>query len=149
LDEETCYVLPEKPTVTLLIYLHGIVPPTKTSTQKTNFETVVATSSRRAGIAALMPRGKQGLAPKGRDDWFGWPTNQSSYELHALEMVRAITKKREELERWAGVSFSRIYWAGSSSGAYFATMLALRGDIEADGVGAISGGSIPEDIELA
>ena len=41
LDEETCFVLPEKPSTELLIYLHGIVPPEKTSIQKTNFETVV------------------------------------------------------------------------------------------------------------
>src|SRR5882757_9582585 len=31
LDEEACYVLPSEPTQTLLIYLHGIVPPTPES----------------------------------------------------------------------------------------------------------------------
>jgi len=149
LDEETCYVLPSEPTRTLLIYLHGIVPPTKDSEQKTNFETVVATSASRAGIAALLPRGQQGLAPRGRQDWWGWPTNQASYEAHAAAMIRSIAEKREKLERWVGLSFSRIYLAGSSSGAYFVTRLALRGDLEADGYGAMSGGSVPETIDFA
>ena len=38
--------------------------------------------------------------------------------------------------------------AGSSSGAYFVTRLALHGDFEADGYGAMSGGSVPEGIDL-
>src|SRR6266446_2003387 len=40
LDEETCYVLPSEPTHTLLIYLHGVIPPIRDSEQKTNVETV-------------------------------------------------------------------------------------------------------------
>jgi predicted esterase len=148
LDEDTCYVLPSEPTHTLLIYLHGIVPPTKESEQKTNVETVVAEGARRAGIAALLPRGQQGLAPRGRNDWWGWPTNHASYEANAAAMVAVIAEKRKKLEGWVGLSFSRIYLAGSSSGAYFATRLALHGDIEADGFGAMSGGSVPEDTDL-
>jgi predicted esterase len=148
LDEETCYVLPSEPTHTLLIYLHGIIPPTKESAQKTNVESVVAKGALRAGIAALLPRGQQGLAPKSRQGWWGWPTNQPSYDAHATAMVAAIAEKRKKLESWVGLSFSRIYLAGSSSGAYFVTRLALHGDIEADGYGAMSGGSVPEAIDF-
>ncbi|WP_437669187.1 hypothetical protein [Sorangium sp. So ce131] len=140
LDEETCYVLPDAPTRTLLIYLHGIVPPTKESQQKTNFETVVVRASRRAGVAALMPRGKVGLAPKGFARWWGWPTGGAAYREHAAGFVAAFAEKRRKLEQLAGVSFSRVYVAGSSSGAFFAAALALGGDIEADGFGAMSGG---------
>jgi predicted esterase len=149
LDEDACYVLPDQPTHSLLIYLHGIVPPTKDSEQKTNFETVVAKSSRRANIAALLPRGEQGLGPRGRHDWWGWPTNQASYQAHAAAMVATITAKRKKLESWVGLSFSRIYLAGSSSGAYFIARLALHGDLEADGYGAMSGGSVPDGIDFA
>ncbi|AUX44579.1 hypothetical protein SOCE26_060450 [Sorangium cellulosum] len=140
LDEETCYVLPDAPTRTLLIYLHGIVPPAKESQQKTNFETVVARASRRAGVAALMPRGKVGLAPRGFARWWGWPTGGPAYREHAAGFVAAFAEKRRKLEQLAGVSFSRVYVAGSSSGAFFAAALALGGDIEADGFGAMSGG---------
>ncbi|KYF83825.1 hypothetical protein BE11_34665, partial [Sorangium cellulosum] len=141
LDEETCYVLPDAPTHALLIYLHGIVPPGKESQQKTNFETVVARASRRAGVAALMPRGKVGLAPKGYASWWGWPTNGSAYDRHAAPMIDAFAEKRRKLEEIAGVSFSRVYVAGSSSGAFFAAALALRGGVVADGYGAMSGGA--------
>ena len=140
LDEGACYVLPDQPTRTLLIYFHGIVPPTKDSPQKTNVETVVANATRRAGIAALIPRGKQGLAPRGREGWWGWPTSEASYDEHAAALLAVVAEKREKLERIARVSFGHVYVAGSSSGAYFATRLAVRGGIEAEGFAAISGG---------
>jgi predicted esterase len=110
---------------------------------------VVATSARRAGIAALLPRGQQGLAPKGRDNWWGWPTNQPTYEAYAAGMIATIAEKRKKLESWVGLPFSRIYLAGSSSGAYFVSRLALHGDLQADGYGAMSGGSVPEGVDLA
>ncbi|WP_437956252.1 hypothetical protein WME76_33085 [Sorangium sp. So ce119] len=149
LDEETCYVLPDAPTRALLIYLHGIVPPGKDSQQKTNFETVVSRASRRAGVAALMPRGKVGLAPKGYASWWGWPTGAPAYEKHAAAFVATFAEKRRKLEEIAGAPFSRVYVAGSSSGAFFAAALALRGGIVADGYGAMSGGGGQATPELA
>ncbi|WP_437965947.1 hypothetical protein WMF04_40975 [Sorangium sp. So ce260] len=149
LDEETCYALPDAPTRALLIYLHGIVPPGKESQQKTNFETVVSRAARRAGVAALMPRGKVGLAPKGYASWWGWPTGGPAYEKHAAAFVAAFAEKRRKLEEIAGVSFTRVYVAGSSSGAFFAAALALRGGIDADGFGAMSGGGGQATPELA
>jgi predicted esterase len=151
LDEETCYVLPDAPTRTLLIYLHGIVPPTKTSVQKTNFETVVANAARRAGVAALIPRGDQGLAPKQYDRWWGWPTaTGASYQRLAPKLLDRIRDKRTKLQEIAGVEFERVYVAGSSSGAYFAAAIALRGGLaDADGFGAMSGGAGARTPELA
>ncbi|WP_437974509.1 hypothetical protein WMF11_39525 [Sorangium sp. So ce295] len=149
LDEETCYVLPDAPTRTLLLYFHGIVPPGKESQQKTNFETVVSRAARRAGVAALMPRGKVGLAPKGYASWWGWPTGGRAYDEHAASFVAVFAEKRRRLEEIAGASFSRVYVAGSSSGAYFAAALALRGGIDADGFGAMSGGGGRATPELA
>jgi predicted esterase len=141
LDSEACYVLPDAPTRELLLYLHGIVPPAKVSAQKTNFETVVANASRRAGVAALMPRGERGLAPKGRSDWWGWPTSLGSYAELAPKLVARFEEQRSKLEALTGRRFERLYIAGSSSGAYFATLLALNGHVSADAFGAMSGGS--------
>jgi predicted esterase len=143
LDEETCFVLPDAPTRELLVYLHGIVPPTKESVQKTNFETVVANAARRAGVAALIPRGDQGLAPKQYDRWWGWPTSSGpSYQRLAPKLLDRIADKRRKLEHLAGVEFERVYVAGSSSGAYFAAAIALNGGIaDAAGFGAMSGGA--------
>jgi predicted esterase len=141
LDESCCYALPDAPTQELLIYLHGTVPPTPTSPQKTNFETVVSRASRRAGVAALMPRGRQGLAPKGQTSWWGWPTSGQQYTALARELIADLADKRQKLETLTSQPFIRIYLAGSSSGAYFVVALALSGDLPADGFAAISGGA--------
>jgi predicted esterase len=142
LDEESCYVLPGAPTRELLLYLHGTVPPAKVSPQKTNFETVVANAARRAGVAALLPRGRRGLAPRGQDNWWGWPTSTAAYVRLGPELVQAFAEKRRKLEALTGTRFSKLYLAGSSSGAYFAAALALDGAIDAAGFAAIAGGGL-------
>jgi predicted esterase len=131
------------------VYFHGIVPPTVESPQKTNYQTVVANAARRAGVAALLPRGRQELASTGQERWWGWPTTEASYREHAAALVDSISLKRKKLEDMAGVSFSRTYVAGSSSGAYFVASLALHGGIEADGFAVLSGGGGRETLELA
>ena len=134
-------MLPPAHTRTLLIYLHGIVPPERESAIKTNFETVVALASRRANVVAMLPRGKRGLAPRGHERWWGWPTTGSAYKAHAPALIQSITDKKSKLEAVLGVEFERVYVAGSSSGAYFAAALALYGGFTADGFGAMSGGA--------
>jgi predicted esterase/Fe-S-cluster containining protein len=149
LDEESCFVLPDEPSDELLVYLHGIVPPTKDSPQKTNFETVVANTSRRAGVVALIPRGNKGLAPKAFPDWWGWPTTGPSYQRHGAELALRIDAKQKKLEELTQTRFKRRYLAGSSAGAYFAAALALHGGYPADGYGAMSGGAGAPTRELA
>jgi predicted esterase len=150
LDESTCYLLPDEPTQTLLLYFHGIVPPTRESPQKTKVQTVVANAARRAGVVALLPRGKQGLAPRGHEQWLGWPTTDASYDAYAAGLLAAVSNERRKLEEVAGVHFTRVYVAGSSSGAYFVARIAMRGGIDdAQGFAVISGGAppIPADLE--
>jgi predicted esterase len=141
MDATTCFFLPERPTRTLLIYLHGVVPPEKSSVQKTAYQAVVAKASARANAAALLPRGNQGLAPKGLERWWGWPTSPNSYQRYGVELVGRIETARRDLERATGVRFERVYLAGSSSGAYFVATLAQRNGIRVDGFGALSGGT--------
>lgn len=150
LEQGACYVLPAKRSSDLLVYLHGIVPPTPSSVQKTNFQTVVANASERAGVVALIPRGNVGLAPKGHEKWWGWPTTGPSYRRLGPELVERIRTQRKHLEDVVGVTFSRVMVAGSSSGAYFATAIALHGAMdEAHGFGAMSGGAGYRTEELA
>ena len=149
LDEETCYSLPEAKTDELLLYLHGTIPPGKVSPQKTNLGLVVSNAAKRGKFAVLLPRGRRGLAPASQRDWWGWPTSGAQYEHWAAEMVRAFAEKRSRLEALIGAPFARFYVAGSSSGAYFAAALALRGELEADGYAAISGGAWVEHNRLA
>ncbi len=149
LDESTCYVLPDAPPEALLIYLHGIVPPGGSSPQKTNLEAVVASAARRAGVAALVPRGVQGLGPRGQERWWSWPTGEGSYRRRGPALAAAVADARRRFEAFAGVTFARVYVAGSSAGAYFVTELALHGGLRADGYGAISGGAARPTAEFA
>jgi predicted esterase len=144
LDEETCYVLPplaEGKPRRLLLYLHGIVPPVPASPQKENVMASVLHAATRAGAAALVPRGVRGIGPAGSKDWWGWPTSPGKHAELAPSLVARIEAAKKKLETLAGAPFERTYLAGSSSGAYFATNLALRGDIDVDALGAMSGGA--------
>lgn len=141
LDVDCCYVLPDRPTKDLLVYLHGVVPPGRDSRQKTNFETVVANTARRAGVAALMPRGWNDVAPKRIAKWWAWPTNPGTFRQRTPKFVSRVAELRGKLEALTGTRFERVWVAGSSSGAYYAAALALHGSMLADGYGAMSGGS--------
>ncbi len=151
LDEETCYLLPESADAAasprrLLIYLHGIVPPTKTSAQKERVQSAVLHAATRANAAALVPRGVRGIGPGTSRDWWAWPTEPGAHAKHAAAIVAKWASAKRRLEALAGAPFARTYLAGSSNGAYFLTALALGGDLErlgfsVDAYGAISGGS--------
>lgn len=148
LAEDACYVLPERPTTTLLIYLPGLMPPSVESPEKRTVETVVANACRRAGVAALVPRGpsRDELAGPARDEkglgaYRSWPTGDDGYRRYARRLVEQFTAQRRALEALVGRPFERVYLGGSSAGAYFVAHLALRGDFAADGFAVISGGS--------
>ncbi|HMI84630.1 MAG TPA: hypothetical protein VK550_11080 [Polyangiaceae bacterium] len=149
LDENACYILPAVPTRTLLIYLHGIVPPRDESPEKTKVQRVILKAAQRAGVVALVPRGRPGFGPIGRHSWVGWPTTDTLYEKYVADLVGDITAAKKKLEALTGVTFAPVYLAGSSSGAYFVARLALRGGIDVDGFGAMSGGTGSETMELA
>jgi predicted esterase len=148
LAEDACYVLPDRPTTTLLIYLPGLMPPGPESPEKRAVETVVANAARRAGVAALVPRGpsRDEMAAPARDEkglgaYRSWPTGDDTYHRHARRLVDHIASKRRALEALIGKPFERVFLGGSSAGAYFVAHLALRGDFPADGYAVISGGS--------
>jgi predicted esterase len=148
LAEDLCYVLPERPTKTLLIYLPGLMPPTPESPEKRGVETVVAKASRRAGVAALLLRGpsRDELAapapdPKGLGAYRSWPTSDGVYRAHARAQVERMHAAQRALEALVGAPFQRVFLGGSSAGAYFVGHLALRGDFPADGYLVLSGGS--------
>ena len=146
LAEDVCYVLPPLPADRprrLLVYLHGIVPPIPDSPQQNKVEMVVLHACTRAGVAALVPRGRRGFGPAGARDWWAWPTSASA----APSLVARWVEAKRALEAIAGAPFDRTYLAGSSSGAYALTALADRGDVPSpafpvDGFAAISGGAV-------
>jgi predicted esterase len=148
LDVDLCYALPapdaDHPR-TLLVYLHGIIPPLAESPQKTKVETIVVNASARAGVAVLFPRGRQGIGPPQARDWWAWPTTKDALDALVPGIVGRWVLAKKKLEAIAGAPFDRTFVAGSSSGAYFVSELAIRGDLPTDafpvdGFGAMSGG---------
>jgi predicted esterase len=148
LDEDVCYVLPPlaagRPR-RLIVYLHGIVPPLRDSPQKRTVEMAVLHASERAGVAALVPRGRRGIGPSHARDWWAWPTAARAIEDLAPSIVARWAAAKTKLESVAGAPFERTYLAGSSNGAYFLAALATRSDLlggfPVDGFGAMSGGA--------
>jgi predicted esterase len=146
LDEDCCYVSPPGGSSKLLVYLHGIVPPTKDSVQKQTVQGAVMRAATRAGVAAIVPRGRRGIGPDGARDWWAWPTSPATHAQLARELVARWIVLETKLEALLGRKFERTYLAGSSNGAYFLSALALRGDCDelgfpVDGYGAMSGGA--------
>ena len=145
LDEDCCYVAPTDSTK-LLVYLHGIVPPTKDSVQKQTVQGAVLHAATRAGAAAIVPRGRRGIGPDGARDWWAWPTSPATHAQLVKEIVTRFRVLADKLSARLGTTFERTYLAGSSNGAYFVSALALRGDCDelgfpVDGYGAMSGGA--------
>jgi predicted esterase len=145
LDDDCCYVEPPGAT-RLLVYLHGIVPPVKDSVQKRTVKQAVMNAATRAGVAAIVPRGRRGIGPARAHDWWAWPTSPGTHAQLIGEIVARWSVLKKKLEAARGRSFERTYLAGSSNGAYFLSAIALRGDADElgfpiDGYGAMSGGA--------
>ncbi|MFO0737113.1 MAG: hypothetical protein U0270_14590 [Labilithrix sp.] len=151
LDEATCYLLPggeedagAEPRADpdeLLIYLAGIVPPGGRSSPKEHVQRVVGNVARRHHVAALLPRGRLGIGPRDAKDWWAWPTSAADYVKYAAALTEEWRTERKALEDALGHPFKRVYLAGSSSGAYFLTLLAFAGAVDFDGYIATSGGA--------
>ena len=142
LADDACFVAPPtgvREPRTLLIYLHGVIAPTGQA--QSVVQQVVARSARAHGVVALVPRGRRGIGPGATKDWWAWPTTAAAYDRYAKEMIASWLAWRDALATKTGGPFERTYLAGSSNGAYFVTVLAMRGAIAVDGFGAMSGGS--------
>jgi len=151
LDEDACYALPNvapgRPR-RLIVYLHGIIPPVPDSPQKHTVEGTVSRASLRAGVAAIVPRGRRGVGPPQARDWWAWPTTAGAIAALTPAIVARWADAKRKLESIVGAAFDRTYLAGSSNGAYYLAALAARADrllegFPVDGFGAMSGGAAP------
>jgi hypothetical protein len=149
LDEDLCYILPplaEGKPRRLVVYLIGMVSPAKHTPQKDNVMAVVKSAMTRAGAAAILPRGPRGVGADKSSDWWTWPTSTEARADLVPGLVARWAEGRRKLEAIAGAPFERTYLAGSSNGAYFVSVLALRGDLDVlgfpvDGFMVASGGA--------
>ena len=143
LDSSACYFSPEgddRAKETLVIFLHGVIKDG--TTWQWAQQRSIARAAKKNGFSVLMPRGRQGIGPKGMRDWWTWPTSVKAENALGTELRAEWKADREQIEKDAGHGFSKIFVIGFSNGAYYATSLALLGKTkDVDGFAVFAGGA--------
>jgi predicted esterase len=135
-----CFSLPQgnSPAKTLVIFLHGVVDEAKGWQHGQQLGAVAAGRAR--GYAVMTPRGRLGAGPKGMEKLVAWPNSAKNQRLYLRAILDGWTRDKRALEQKNGAPFTRVYVAGFSSGAYFATSLAAQQAFPADGWAVFAGG---------
>jgi predicted esterase len=101
---------------------------------------MLARSGKKNGFAVLFPRGRLGIGPgRDRNTW-AWPGSPETQKLYEDEVIGGWLAEKARLEQREG-RFDEVFVFGFSNGAYYATTLAMRGRLTADGYGVFAGGS--------
>ena len=75
------------------------------------------------------------------DGAYVWPTSLAAREQQEEAIVAGIQKARADLEQRLGHGFDEAFVVGFSSGAYYASSLAVRGVLDVDGYIVLAGGA--------
>jgi predicted esterase len=98
-------------------------------------QSALALHAKRHGFTLLLPTAP--LTPGG----YVWPGTAEAIKDSEAAIVASIKQSKAELERRAGKPFDETFIAGFSSGAYYASSLAVRGTIDVDGYMVFCGGA--------
>jgi len=118
---------------TLVIYLHGALatrPGFAWMQQRT-----MAMNASRSNFTVLIPTGpSDGVG-------FVWPSSQKDLKEKEPAILAKLQQARIDLEKRVGHGFDETFVVGFSSGAYYASSLALRGVMPVDGTIVLAGGT--------
>jgi predicted esterase len=118
---------------TLVIYLHGLLATTP------GFQWLqqrgMAIHAKRLGFTVLLP-----TSPR-VDNAYVWPTSLAAQGQQEEGIVAGIQRARADLEQRLGHGFDEAFVVGFSSGAYYASSLAVRGVLDVDGYIVLAGGA--------
>ncbi len=118
----------------LVIFLHGAIA--QGTTWQWTQERALLRQAREGGFEAIFPR-----APLGPGGYL-WPGSVKAQELEEEEIATGWRAARALLEERSGRPFDDVFVMGFSSGAYFASSLALRGRLDdVDGYAVFAGGA--------
>ena len=136
LSDHVCYVdggTPDDGRHTLVIYLHGALAT------KPGF----AWMQQRAMAMHAKKHGFTVVIPTGPSDGVGyvWPAAPKDLKEKEPAILAGIEKARADVEKQVGHAFDETFVVGFSSGAYYASSLALRGVLPVDGTIVLAGGS--------
>lgn len=118
---------------TLVIYMHGALA--KTPGFQYLQERAMALHAKRHDFTVLMP-----TAPSDASGYV-WPTSQTAQKDHEASILASIKKARADLEKRVGHRFDETFVVGFSSGAYYASSLAVRSALDVDGYIVLAGGA--------
>ena len=117
---------------TLVIWLHGVIA--KNTTWSWNHQKMLKRVAKQHGVEMLFPKGITG------DSLVAWPGTAEAQEKNEQALIDQWTDAKRALEKREGRRFDEVYVFGFSSGAYFASSLALRGRLDVDGYAVFAGG---------
>ena len=122
---------------TLVIFLHGVIA--KNTLWQWLQERGIARSAKLLHFVAIVPRAPR-VGPGGAGG-FAWPGLALQKGVDEGALVDEWAAARRMLEERNGAPFDEVYVVGFSSGAYFATSLALRARLDVDGYVVLAGGA--------
>jgi dienelactone hydrolase len=136
LSDHVCFfdgTPPDATRRTLVVYLHGMLATTP------GFQYVqqraLAREAKALGFTVLFP-----TSPLVSDGYY-WPTSAAAQREQEPALLAGLERARRALADRLGRSFDETFVVGFSSGAYYASSLALRGAIDVDGYIVLAGGS--------
>ncbi len=136
LSDHTCWFdggTPADGRRTLVVYLHGAyaaTPGFQHLQQK-----ALALHAKRHSFTLLLP-----TAPRTEGGYL-WPGSAEKQKTEEAAILANIAQSKAELERRQGKPFDETFIVGFSSGAYYASSLAIRSAIDVDGFIVLAGGS--------
>jgi predicted esterase len=116
---------------TLVIYLHGMLA-TSPGFQYLQ-QRALAMHAKNHGFTVLLP-----TSPR-TDGGYYWPTSAAAQKEQEPAVLAGLAGSRAKLEEKLGHRFDEVFVVGFSSGAYYASSLALRSALDVDGYMVLAG----------
>jgi predicted esterase len=134
LPGDVCYVdgRTKQARRTLVIWLHGVIATN--TTWSWNHQRMLRRVAKQHGIELLFPRGVVGK------DLVAWPGTAKAQEETEQALIDQWMGAKDVLEKRENRPFDEVFIFGFSSGAYFASSLAMRGRVSVDGYAVFAGG---------
>jgi predicted esterase len=115
-----------------VIWLHGVIA--KNTNWSWNHQHMLKRVAKQHGIEILFPRGTVG------DQVYQWPGTVDAQEKNEQALIDQWMSAKSVLEKRESRAFDEVFVFGFSSGAYFASSLAMRGRLDVDGYAVFAGG---------
>jgi len=117
---------------TLVIFLHGAIA--KNTNWSQNHERMMLRVAKATNIEILFPQSP--LTEAG----YVWPGSLEKQQAVEQELIDGWMAAKRLVEERDGRPFDDVFVMGFSSGAYFASSLAMRGRLDVDGYAVFAGG---------